>query len=234
MNKFKSPNFDLRSGGVKYLIMHYTGMASGKEALDRLCDEDAAVSAHYLIEENGQVYSLVDEHKRAWHAGVSIWEGHEDINDLSIGIEIVNTGHPYPGYESVYQEFPDLQMKAVISLAKDIMARHKIKPWDVIGHSDVAWRRKIDPGELFDWKGLALEGIGIWPDKTQSHTHFEINSADFLKKAKLYGYDIEGCHKSPEALVSAFQRHFRQSNFDGALDQETVLILENLLAKKFS
>ena len=209
-------------------------MASGQEALARLCDEKAAVSAHYMIEENGHVYSLVDEDKRAWHAGVSKWEGNEDINDLSVGIEIVNTGHPYPGYESVYQEFPDVQMKAVISLAKDIMTRHNINPWDVIGHSDVAWCRKIDPGELFDWKGLALEGIGIWPDETQSHNHSEINLNDFLQKAKLYGYNIEGCHQNPEALVSAFQRHFRQNNFDGILDQETVLILENLLIKKFS
>jgi len=234
MNKYKSPNFDLRSGGVKYLIMHYTGMASGQEALERLCDEEAAVSAHYVIEENGQVYSLVDEYKRAWHAGVSKWENNEDINDLSIGIEIVNTGHPYPGYESVYQEFPDVQMRAVISLAKDIMARHDINPWDVIGHSDVAWRRKIDPGELFDWKRLALEGIGIWPDETQELNHSEVNTNDFLKKAKLYGYDIEGCHKNPEALVSAFQRHFRQNSFDGILDHETILILDNLLTKKFS
>jgi len=214
--------------------MHYTGMASGQEALDRLCDENAAVSAHYVIEESGQIHSLVEEDKRAWHAGVSKWEGNEDINDLSIGIEIVNTGHPYPGYESVYQKFPHEQMKAVISLAREIMTRHNIKLWDVIGHSDVAWQRKIDPGELFDWKGLALEGIGIWHDYVETDGDFEIDLNNFLKNAKLYGYDIEGCYDNPTALISAFQRHFRQANFDGILDQETSLILENLLTKKFN
>ena len=164
MKKYRSPNFNDRTEDIKYLILHYTGMATATEALERLCDVKAAVSAHYLIEENGKIHSLVDEHKRAWHAGLSEWEGEQDINNSSIGIELANTGHPYPGYESVYKPFPNKQMSALIELAKDIVKRYSIKPCYVLGHSDVAWRRKIDPGELFDWQRLSNAAIGCWPD----------------------------------------------------------------------
>lgn len=233
--QYKSPNYDDRSDGrVKYLIMHYTGMETGKAALDRLCDEEAKVSAHYMIEENGEVYHLVDESKRAWHAGVSKWENDIGLNDLSIGIELVNTGHPYPGYDSVYRPFPERQMAALIELSKSIVTRQNIKPCYVIGHSDIAWRRKIDPGELFDWYRLAAEGIGVWPDNSINVELDGINTADFLEKLKLYGYDIEGCIEDPVMIVSAFQRHFRPRNFDGQLDRETVCILERLLLQKFN
>lgn len=236
MNRqYKSPNFDERSDGrVKYLIMHYTGMETGKKALDRLCDEDAKVSAHYLIEENGEIYSLVDEDKRAWHAGISKWENDEGLNDLSIGIEIVNSGHPYPGYESIYKPFPEVQMVSLIDLSKLIVERHNIKPCYVIGHSDIAWRRKIDPGELFDWQRLAQEGLGIWPDEDINVELDEINVNDFLEKLKFYGYDTDDCVGNPIDIISAFQRHFRPQNFDGILDHETVIILERLLLQKFN
>ena len=235
MKKYSSPNFNERSDGrIKYLILHYTGMASGKEALDRLCDEAAAVSAHYLIEEDGEIFSLVDENMRAWHAGISKWEDDGDINDLSIGIEIVNTGHPYPGYESVYSRFPAIQMEAVNKLALEIVERHRIKPYHVLGHSDVAWRRKIDPGELFEWERLSENGVGCWPRLSNGIDEDECEVSDFLMKLRKYGYDVDNNPDEPKAIISAFQRHFRQQNIDGILDTETVAILDNLLDQKFN
>jgi N-acetylmuramoyl-L-alanine amidase len=200
----------------------------------RLCDLESSVSAHYLIEEDGKVFLLVEEEKRAWHAGVSIWEDDQDLNDLSIGIELVNTGHPFPGYESVYQDFPEEQMQSLIKLSQEIIARHHIKPWHILGHGDVAWRRKIDPGELFDWKRLAALGIGVWPNDKSNDDHKDVNLEDFLQKLKLYGYGTEGCENNLNKLISAFQMHFRQKNIDGILDVETTLILENLLKMKIS
>ncbi len=230
-----SPNYDDRKQGrIKYLIMHYTGMATGKEAIERLCDREASVSAHYVVEENGEVSSLVDENNRAWHAGVSKWEEDTDINDLSIGIEIVNPGHPYPGYESEYVPFPDAQMVAVLKLAKDIVERQAIKPCYVLGHSDVAWRRKIDPGELFDWKVLAENGIGLYPDAPEPNDFSDINRDQFFQNLRSFGYDLAENDEDETKLISAFQRHYRPTNFDGVLDQETMVISKWLLKQKAS
>ncbi|MEZ5758418.1 MAG: N-acetylmuramoyl-L-alanine amidase [Emcibacteraceae bacterium] len=235
MKEVKSPNYnDRTSSTVKYLIFHYTGMATGAAALERLCDPEASVSAHYLIEEDGTVFNLVDEEKRAWHAGVSKWENDTDINDLSIGIEIVNPGHSYPGYEGGYRAFPKIQMDSVKKLSLDIIRRHAIKPFYVLGHSDVAWRRKIDPGELFDWRDLAKEGIGCWPEKAPSDNGKAVSSRDFIKNLKIFGYDTDGCEQNISEITAAFQRHFRQSNIDGELDYETFYLLENLLKQKIS
>ncbi len=229
-----SPNYDERkSGKIKYLILHYTGMATGKEALDRLCDPEASVSAHYLIEEDGQIFSLVDEEKRAWHAGVSKWEEDTDINDLSIGIEIVNTGHPYPGYESVYQHFPEAQMEALIPLAQGIVRKHNIKPWHVLGHSDVAWRRKIDPGELFDWQRMATEGVGLWPGNTNLDDEV-LSQSEFLQALTEFGYDTDINDADISELISAFQRHYRPTQFDGIIDIESSNILKTLRASKIN
>ena len=156
-----SPNHDSRDGhAIDMLVLHYTGMASAPQALERLCDRDAKVSAHYVVGEDGEIFSLVDEENRAWHAGVSAWRGHTNINQRSIGIEIVN-----PGHEFGYRAFPKAQMQAVTALCKDIVSRHAIPARNVVAHSDVAPSRKEDPGELFDWKGLAEQGIGLWPEK---------------------------------------------------------------------
>jgi N-acetylmuramoyl-L-alanine amidase len=230
-----SPNFDDRKQGrVKYLILHYTGMTSGQEAIERLCDPATSVSAHYVVEENGDIFMLVDEDKRAWHAGVSKWEGDTDINDLSIGIEIVNPGHPYPGYESVYRPFPDLQMKALIDLASEVVKRHHIKPSYILGHSDVAWRRKIDPGELFDWALLAKHNLGLWPIEINIDQEVKIDEMRFRQNLEKFGYDTGDGKENLTSLISAFQRHFRQKNIDGILDKETFLILETLLNMKIS
>ena len=155
-----SPNFDARKSdaNVDMLVLHYTGMRDGHVALERLRDPATKVSAHYMIEEEGTVYALVDEELRAWHAGVSCWAGQRDINGCSIGIELVN-----PGHEFGYRPFPAKQRDALVALAEDIVRRHAIPAHRVLGHSDVAPARKQDPGELFDWAGLARVGIGLWP-----------------------------------------------------------------------
>jgi len=214
-----SPNFNDRPADlpIDMLVLHYTGMQSGQAALDRLCDADAGVSAHYLIEEDGTVHRLVDEDKRAWHAGVAWWRGALDINGRSIGIELVN-----PGHEFGYCAFPELQMKALTALSQSILKRHPIPPRNVVGHSDVAPQRKQDPGELFDWKRLADAGVGLWVDHTQP-----LQATDYEWAAMLsaFGYDV----RDRQAALSAFQRHFRPARIDGLFDGETAGILKALL-----
>ncbi|MDX2073880.1 MAG: N-acetylmuramoyl-L-alanine amidase [Alphaproteobacteria bacterium] len=214
-----SPNCNSREGhGIDMLVLHYTGMKSGANALDRMCDATAEVSAHYMIEEDGRIFQMVDEEMRAWHAGKSFWRGHTNINQRSIGIEIVNPGHDFG-----YRDFPEVQMQSVISLCKDIVARRKIAPRNVVGHSDVAPTRKDDPGEKFDWKRLAREGVGLFPQLSdQSHS-----AACHLSPATLseYGYDTADL---PKAII-AFQRHFRPKTLSGQWDAECDMLLKALL-----
>lgn len=209
-----SPNFEPRPEGavIDMLVLHYTGMTSASAALDRLCDPEAKVSSHYLIDEDGSVYSLVPEEMRAWHAGLSSWRGQTDVNSRSIGIELVN-----PGHEFGYRPFPKAQMDALIPLARSILSAHPIPPRNVVGHSDVAPARKDDPGELFDWKELAAEGIGLWPEPAEAEAP-AIGLAD-------YGYDVSDMEKA----AIAFQRHFRPANLDGVFDQECRRLLLSLL-----
>jgi N-acetylmuramoyl-L-alanine amidase len=212
-----SPNRDSRgSAPVDMLVLHYTGMPSGEAALARLCDPAAKVSAHYMIDEDGTIYALVPEGERAWHAGVSYWAGARDINARSIGIELVN-----PGHEFGYRAFPQVQIAALTELAKAILARHPIPAWRVLGHSDVAPMRKDDPGELFPWKELAEEGIGLWPGEDADPGEAEV--AELLAR---YGYDPEA---RLEKTVTAFQRHFRPTRVDGMADAETRALLAGLI-----
>lgn len=227
-----SPNFDDRPPGaqIKYLILHYTGMATGEAALARLCDEKSKVSAHYFIDEDGLVYALVDEDRRAWHAGKSAWQEDRDINGLSIGIELVNPGHDSPGYVGDYRDFPAAQMSALIILCQDILARHDIKPWHILAHSDIAPDRKIDPGEKFDWQALSEKGIGIWPKQGKIAQSTDVRS--FQRMLAEYGYpvDITGtCDAQTQQVISAFQRHFRPADFTGRPDGESAGILGELL-----
>lgn len=204
-----SPNFDDRPATtpIDMLVIHYTGMESANMALDRLCSPTAKVSAHYLIDEDGLVAPLVDEDKRAWHAGVAFWRGETDINARSIGIELVN-----PGHEFGYRDFTDFQMSALIHLAADILTRHEIPPRNVVGHSDVAPDRKTDPGEKFDWRRLAKAGIGLWPEGNG-----EGDPEAVPEMLGDFGYDTT----DPAAASVAFQRHFCPESLgrspDGAL-----------------
>jgi N-acetylmuramoyl-L-alanine amidase len=225
-----SPNHDARPAGqaVDILLLHYTGMRSGGEALDRLADPAAKVSAHYLIEEDGAVWRLVPEDRRAWHAGVGSWQGARDINARSIGIELVN-----PGHEFGYRPFPEPQMAALEALATGILARHPIAPCRVLGHSDVAPLRKEDPGELFDWARLARAGIGLWPAAEQSVGGPPADIGALQAGLSRYGYDAPATgvlDAGTRAVVTAFQRHFRPRRVDGAPDAGTALRLSALLA----
>ena len=207
-----SPNHDDRPPGqaIDLLLLHYTGMRSGAAALERLGDPAAKVSAHYLVEEDGRIFQLVSESRRAWHAGASCWQGASDINARSLGIEIVN-----PGHEFGYRPFPPQQMAAVKLLALDILARHPIPAARVLGHSDVAPLRKEDPGELFDWRGLAAAGIGLWPE---GGTAAVLESAVAKALTRIgYGYTEEDL----PAVVRAFPRHFRPNSITGVADAET-------------
>jgi N-acetylmuramoyl-L-alanine amidase len=214
-----SPNFDTRPENtpVDMLVLHYTGMRTAREALDRLCDPRAKVSAHYVIDEDGTVATLVDEGRRAWHAGIACWRGARDVNGRSIGIELVN-----PGHEFGYRPFPEAQMASLEDLAKAILARHPIPSRNVVGHSDVAPARKHDPGELFDWQRLARAGIGLWPDAAVPMMKPVVDVGPMLVQ---YGYDTADL----PAAILAFQRHFRPARVDGVVDGETVGRLAALL-----
>lgn len=206
-----SPNHDARAPGaaVTHLVLHYTGMESGAAALDRLRDRAANVSSHYLVEEDGTIFRMVPEARRAWHAGISFWRGRTGLNNSSIGIEIVN-----PGHEWGYRAFPPAQMSAVSALSLAIIFRHGIRARDVVGHSDIAPDRKNDPGELFDWRWLATQGVGVWPRPGGPRL---TGDAVALLGAIGYRRDVP----LPILLV-AFQRRWRQRLVDGELDAETL------------
>jgi N-acetylmuramoyl-L-alanine amidase len=217
-----SPNHEPRPDGtaVDILLLHYTGMLTGTAALERLCQPEAKVSAHYLIEEDGRILRLVPEELRAWHAGVACWAGARNINDRSIGIELVN-----PGHEFGYRAFPEAQMAALIELAEGIRKRHPIPAHRVLGHSDVAPERKQDPGELFDWPRLARHDLGVWPQEVTEPT--EPPTLDwFLPRLERAGYCTQA---DPTALLAAFQRRFRPEAVTGEPDTGTAARLTGLL-----
>ncbi len=203
---------------IDMLVLHYTGMPSAAAAIERLVDPLAQVSAHYLVEEDGRVWRLVSEERRAFHAGVSCWRGEHDLNRVSIGVEIVN-----PGHEWGYRPFPPAQMAAVRELCRDILARHPIPPDRVVGHSDIAPERKADPGELFDWPYLADAGIGLWPPGCASGGRGRgvgvVGRAAALADLARIGYCVVPGNETP--ALAAFPRRFRPQRWDGKLDAET-------------
>jgi N-acetylmuramoyl-L-alanine amidase len=226
-----SPNHDDRPAGtpIDTLVLHYTGMQTAKAALDRLCDLTPLpplprVSCHYLVEEDGLVWQLVPEARRAWHAGVSFWRGNDTLNGRSIGIEIVN-----PGHEWGYRPFPALQMAAVADLCLDILGRHPIPACNVVAHSDVAPDRKQDPGELFDWEGLAANGIGLWPAGVDGSGADRPDGGLEHAAALLarIGYPVDPA--KPRVALAAFQRRFRQERVDGEADSGTLARLDAVL-----
>ncbi|WP_292230431.1 N-acetylmuramoyl-L-alanine amidase [Brevundimonas sp.] len=232
-----SPNFNERRAPPDMLVLHYTGMQTGEAALARLCDAEAQVSAHYLVEEDGRIFGLVPEERRAWHAGRGVWQGQDDCNAASIGIEIVN-----PGHEFGYRAFPDAQIEALIALIGDIRERWTISDSRIIGHSDLAPERKDDPGELFPWKRLAEAGHGLWFEPAAERIKALgglLQKGDdgigvVVLRAGLHrlGYGIKpggDYDAETEAAVRAFQRHWRQNRVDGVADGETRARLVGLL-----
>ncbi len=232
-----SPNHGERAGGRKpdMILLHYTGMPTPDGALEWLCREESQVSSHYFVREDGEVLQLVPEARRAWHAGKSWWQGETDINSLSIGIEIANAGHP-----GGLPEYPQKQVQAVIELCRDCGQRWSIAPERVLGHSDVAPIRKVDPGEKFPWNELHTAGVGHWVEPA------EIAGGRFFQRGdrgqpvealqsmlSLYGYatEITGEFSDKTAGdVEAFQRHFRPARVDGIADFSTIDTLHRLLA----
>jgi N-acetylmuramoyl-L-alanine amidase len=216
-----SPNHDARPEGepVDTLVLHYTGMRSAEEAILRLRDPAAAISAHYVVEEDGAVWRLVPESRRAWHAGISHWRGHEALNGRSIGIEIVN-----PGHEFGYRPFTREQMDALLPLLAGIVERHQIPRANVVGHSDVAPTRKQDPGELFDWALLAKHKLAV-ARPTRGLVDPLWTDGGFLLALERYGYDV----REPMAAIMAFQRRFRPELLDAEIDGECRAILLQLL-----
>jgi N-acetylmuramoyl-L-alanine amidase len=212
-------------------------MATTEAALARLSDPGAKVSAHYLIDESGIVYALVAEENRAWHAGRASWQGETDINDRSIGIELSN-----PGHEGGMPPFTEAQMTCLVTLAKNIVARHDIPPQRVLGHADVAPLRKQDPGEHFDWARLARAGLGLWPEAgfapAATAPILEPGMAgggviDLQLALAAIGYSIDGSgcfDPGTAAVITAFQRHFRARQVDGRADAETTSLIFHLAA----
>lgn len=227
-----SPNFNARRRPVSMLVLHYTGMDDGEAALARLCEPEAGVSSHYVIDEDGAVTRLVDEDKRAWHAGAGAWRGERDVNSASVGIEIVNGGHCYG-----LPAFPAPQIEAVIALSRAIIARHAVRPSGVLGHCDLAPERKLDPGERFPWRVLSQAGVGVWPEgvtgeRTVRHgpEHGPGEAlAGLQERLREIGYAEPGrgdYTARTRAVVAAFQRRFRPAAVDGLIDGETANLIE--------
>ncbi len=261
-NKIKrnfSPNFDKRSSQIDMVVLHYTGMENTDQAIKKLCCANAKVSAHYLIDEAGLIYQLVDEENRAWHAGISNWENNRDINSRSIGIEIVNGGYSYG-----LPEFPDQQIFSLLKLLERIQNRYKISPHHYVAHSDIAPDRKKDPGEKFPWHILAHQSFGLWSEKhafkknqsdgnikynyfeegyvdasiaTLTNNYFDSELYKQQQKLEYYGYNI-ACHGyydfQTKSVIAAFQRHFRPCSVNGVMDYETLNCLEDLIDQKGS
>lgn len=219
--KFRlSQNHDARPANlIDTLVLHYTGMKTATEAIERLCDPAAEVSAHYVVEEDGTIWSLVPEELRAWHAGQSYWRGRTGLNDVSIGIEIIN-----PGHEWGYRDFPPSQMESVIKLCQGIVRRHPIPPFNVVAHSDIAPRRKLDPGERFSWSSLAQSGIGLWPG------HGSAPALDWQDTLAMIGYETD----DPRASLLAFQRHWSPDTLTGRADQACLMRLRDVAASFLS
>jgi N-acetylmuramoyl-L-alanine amidase len=232
-----SPNHGERRGRRRpdCLILHYTGMPTARGAIELLRDPKSEVSCHYVVDEDGGVFQLVAESRRAWHAGVGVWKGERDLNSASIGIEICNAGH-----DAGLPPFPSRQIEAVIALCRDIGARHAIRPERVLAHSDIAPSRKRDPGERFPWDVLALAGVGhrvepaaITGGPLFQRGHEGPHVRGLQAFLSLYGYGLEmtGVHDhATEIVVAAFQRHFRPQRVDGAADASTIETLRALIA----
>lgn len=232
INDRPSPNFNDRKRKVSILVLHYTGMDDAEAAIERLADPDAGVSSHYVVDEDGAIVRMVAEDKRAWHAGAGAWRGESDVNSASVGIEIVNGGHCYG-----LPTFPDAQIEAVIALSRAILARWDIPQAGVIGHSDLAPERKLDPGERFPWRYLSRQGVGLWPegvtgDRTVRHgpgrgSGETLARLQGLLRAIGYAEPGEGDYSArTRAVVAAFQRRFRPSQVDGLIDGETAAMIE--------
>jgi len=234
-----SPNFSTRRRNkkkIKYIVYHYTGMRSENKAAKRLTDVNSNVSCHYFIKRNGQIILMVPELFEAWHAGKSNWKKDISLNKSSIGIEISNKGHDF-GYEN----FSKSQISSLIKLSKYLIKKYKIKISNILGHSDIAFERKKDPGEKFPWKELAKIKLAKWhklnEGKIKKYRLKKLNKVQenqLLKNLYFLGYRNNkkiDSHLYKKYLITAFQRRFRQELINNQIDQECLLISENLVKK---
>ena len=233
-----SPNFDRKrrsNKSIKFLIIHYTGMQSERESIARLCNPKSKVSSHFVINQKGKIYRLVQDNQIAWHAGKSCWGKYKNLNKNSIGIELVNKGHKFG-----YTNFKKKQLSSLIKVCRNLIKKYRIKKQNIIGHSDIAPLRKIDPGEKFPWKQLAIRKIGIWhnlkPNFLKNFRKAKIltkqDKEKFAKNLNSIGYCFSNNKKSfISKTVKAFQRHYRQELINGLLDKECLIIAENLPKK---
>ena len=237
INTIYSPNFDQRkrlSKSIKLLVIHYTGMQSERESIMRLCNPKYKVSSHFVINQNGKIYRLVQEDQTAWHAGKSCWGKYKNLNKNSIGIELVNKGHEFD-----YTNFKKKQLSSLIKICKILIKKYKIKKRNIVGHSDISPLRKIDPGEKFPWKELADKKIGIWHNcKTKDLIKFRqvrISNkfkSEFINNLKKIGYCFNNKKKTNfSKTVEAFQRHYRKELINGIIDKECLIIAINILKK---
>lgn len=220
LEEMPSPNHDARRHAVDLLVLHYTGMQSGEGALARMRDPEAKVSAHYMVWEDGRIARLVDESRRAWHAGLSSWMGDDDLNSRSVGIEIVNGGHDFPLPGGALPPYPDAQITAVIALAREILHRHNIPQTRIVAHSDIAPKRKIDPGEHFPWERLAEAGLGLWPaeDSGAGCVWMGGDPGGLNRQLGAIGYDLSDV----PAALRAFQRRWLPDTITGLADARTL------------
>ena len=229
-----TPNFSTTRRNpkkIKYIIFHYTGMRSENKAINRLLNVKSKVSCHYFIKKNGQVIFMTPVFLEAWHAGKSKWKKDKSLNKYSIGIEIANKGHEF-GYE----KFSKMQILSLIKLSKYLINKYKINKKNILGHSDIAFERKKDPGEKFPWKFLASKGVGIWHSinntKLIKLRKFKLTNSEQLKGIKLLekiGYlPNKEKDKNYLKLIKSFQRRFRQELIDGRMDKECLIIAKKL------
>jgi|TARA_B100001059_G_scaffold43331_1_gene35296 N-acetylmuramoyl-L-alanine amidase len=238
-----SPNFDKKkrdSKKIRFLIFHYTGMKKESEAISRLTDIKSEVSSHYLIKNNGQIITLVPELYIAWHSGVSFWKNYQSLNKNSIGIEISNPGHNFR-----YKNFSKKQINSILLLSKYLIKKYKIKPQNILGHSDIAPNRKKDPGEKFPWEYLSKQKVGFWhkldKKKLVKFRNLKINISKeklFYKNILKIGYSEKNFKNSKiskvyyaKILTKAFQRRFRPELINGKIDLECLFISQNLAKK---
>ena len=229
-----SPNFTTparNKKNIKYIVFHYTGMSSETKAINRLTDDKSKVSCHYFIKKSGEIILMVPEKYEAWHAGISNWKKDRFLNKSSIGIEISNKGHRF-GYENYSKK----QILSLIKLSRLLIKKFKIKSSNIVGHSDIAFDRKVDPGEKFPWKFLSKKKIGIWHQlhkeklrKLRKKKITEIQKRQCLNFIKKIGYFVKKNNKKNKIkLFKNFQRRFRQELINGILDKECLIIAEKL------
>ena len=230
ITKYYSPNFNVKPRSIKsitFIIIHYTGMQSERESLRKLTSPNSKVSCHYFIKRNGEILNLVNDKNIAWHAGKSKWGGVKNLNSNSIGIELANKGHRFG-----YQTFSKPQITKLTQLCKNLKKKYKIKNKLILGHSDIAPLRKIDPGEKFPWKYLSLQGVGYYPKKLlkKKNSKKNINLNFFFRNLYKIGYRYLKT-KFKKKIIMNFQRKYRQNRVNGVLDLQTLEISE-ILAKR--